>query len=182
MALSESVKRTLIHTRKIKCRGYLREDELWDIEAHLTDVKTQTFKGIERGDIIAGEPIHEMLFRLTMDDQLVIHKAETETLKSPFTICPDINDNYHLLEGKQIAPGWNAMVKNLFSGTKGCTHLTELLSVMATTAFQTIFPYKNAQSRHKNDEQRLSNYLKNSCYGFDTKGKIVSQHWPLDKT
>ena len=182
MALSKTVKRELIHSRQIKCQGYLREDGLWDIEAHLTDVKTQTFNAIERGEVIAGEPIHEMLFRLTMNDQLVIQKAETETLKSPFSICPEINDDYHLLEGKQIAPGWNLMVKNLFAGVKGCTHLTELLSVMATTAFQTIFPYKNSLKSQKIKDLKLSNYLKNSCYSFDTKGKIVTQFWPDDET
>jgi len=29
-----------MHRRQIDCRGYRREDGLWNIEAHLTDVKS----------------------------------------------------------------------------------------------------------------------------------------------
>ena len=62
--------RKLIHTRNIVCQGFLREDGLWDIEGHITDVKTYEWNNPFRGIIGAGAPIHEMVIRLTMDDAL----------------------------------------------------------------------------------------------------------------
>ena len=40
MPLSPSAPRQLMHNRAIECRGYEREDGLWDIEGHLVDTKT----------------------------------------------------------------------------------------------------------------------------------------------
>ena len=39
MSLPEPKKRKPIHPRAIDYRGYQREDNLWDIEAHMTDTK-----------------------------------------------------------------------------------------------------------------------------------------------
>ena len=43
MPLPRPVPRKLSHNRVIDCRGYERDDGLWDIEGHLTDVKTETW-------------------------------------------------------------------------------------------------------------------------------------------
>ena len=37
------VERELTHTRRVRYEGYKRRDGLWDIEAHLTDVKNHDF-------------------------------------------------------------------------------------------------------------------------------------------
>ena len=44
MPLSPPAPREPIHTRAIDLRGYRREDGLWDIEGHLTDVKCYDFE------------------------------------------------------------------------------------------------------------------------------------------
>ncbi|MBO6784243.1 MAG: DUF2889 domain-containing protein, partial [Alphaproteobacteria bacterium] len=44
MPLSPPAEREHIHTRTVECAGYRRTDGLWDIEGHLTDVKTYTFE------------------------------------------------------------------------------------------------------------------------------------------
>ena len=49
MPLSASAERKPIHARQIDCRGYQREDGLWDIEAHLTDVKSYEIESYWRG-------------------------------------------------------------------------------------------------------------------------------------
>lgn len=43
MALSRPARREHIHSRDIRCRGFRREDRLWDIEATLEDTKTYSF-------------------------------------------------------------------------------------------------------------------------------------------
>ena len=40
MPLSAPSARKKLHTRNIELNGYLREDGLFDIEAHMTDIKT----------------------------------------------------------------------------------------------------------------------------------------------
>ena len=68
---SSAVPRKHIHTRRIVCEAYEREDGLWDVEANMTDVKTYD---TERAS--AGEPLHNMWVRLTLDTTFVIHGIE----------------------------------------------------------------------------------------------------------
>ena len=42
-SLSRPARREHIHTRDIRCRGFRREDGLWDIEVTLEDTKTYSF-------------------------------------------------------------------------------------------------------------------------------------------
>jgi len=102
MPLSEPAAREHIHTRSVSCTGYRRSDGLWDIEGHLTDVKTYTFSNSERGDVLPGEPVHEMWIRLTVDDDLHIHDVEATTEFSPFGICKEIAPNFKRLIGVSI--------------------------------------------------------------------------------
>ncbi|MFQ5955759.1 MAG: DUF2889 domain-containing protein, partial [Kiloniellales bacterium] len=79
MPLSPAAAREPMHTRQIECRGYRRQDGLWDIEGHLTDEKSYAFHNQWRGEIASGEPVHDMWLRLTVDDDLLIHEAEATT-------------------------------------------------------------------------------------------------------
>jgi hypothetical protein len=178
MSLINNIKRKAVHERNIQCKGYLREDGLWDIEAHLTDEKMHNMHSVERGEIPAGEKIHDMWLRLTVDETLLIHHAEASTEMAPYSICSGVNPWYQKLEGKKIAPGWNLMVKKLFIGVNGCTHLTELLGVIATVAIQTIFPYLNMQEMDTNTPRKLTPGLANSCHGYNTNGEIIARFWP----
>jgi hypothetical protein len=70
MTFSSTAPRELMHHRKIECFGYRREDGLWDIEGHLVDTKTHDIPNLDRGGVKAGEPLHEMWLRLTLDIDL----------------------------------------------------------------------------------------------------------------
>lgn len=54
------------HTRSVRFEGYARADGLWDIEAHLTDVKPEDYL-LAPGVRAAGSPVHEMWIRVTID-------------------------------------------------------------------------------------------------------------------
>ena len=69
MPLSPSVEREPIHTRTVVCRGFRRADGLWDIEGHLTDIKSYDFESQFRGTVTSGTPVHQMWLRLTVDDR-----------------------------------------------------------------------------------------------------------------
>ena len=147
MPLPEPVARTPAHTRSITYQGFRREDGLWDIEAHMTDVKSYSFQNHFRGTIEAGEPMHEMLLRVTVDDDFVIQEVTAVTDNSPFEICPDIVEAYQSLAGIKMGPGWRRNIRQVVGGVRGCTHLTELLFPMATVAMQTLWAFKNHRRR-----------------------------------
>jgi len=176
MTLSSPVARKPIHHRRIDCRGYRRDDGFWDIEGHLTDVKSYPFPNKFRGEIQPGEPLHDMWLRLTLDDELTVIKAEAATAAGPFAICPAVTPAFAKLEGLRIGPGWRREVSRLLGGVQGCTHLVELLGPLATTAFQTIHSW-NAQRNPKVETDRPPPHL-NSCHALARDGDVVKEHYP----
>ena len=60
----ENVKRKLLHNRNISLKGYMRDDELFEIEAELLDAKNYDFQNHDRGTIKKGEPIHLSLIHI----------------------------------------------------------------------------------------------------------------------
>ena len=106
MPLPEPAPRKLVHTRAIECKGYEREDGLWDIEAHLVDTKTaahlRRHGGRERQP---GEPVHNMWLRVTIDLDFRIHDIVAVTDDGPYPLCGDIVSNFKSLVGLTIGPG-----------------------------------------------------------------------------
>ncbi|BAI70718.1 hypothetical protein AZL_000800 [Azospirillum sp. B510] len=184
-SLSAPAAREPIHTRRVTCEGFRRADGLWDIEGHLTDVKSYGFQTDERGHVEPGTPVHEMWMRLTVDDTMTVKAVEAVTRHSPYQACGSITPAFQALVGLRIAPGWTNAVKARLGGPKGCTHLVELLGPMATTAFQTIFPIlsreaaeraKAAGKRPRDDGKRP--VLLNMCHIFDSNGEVARKTWP----
>jgi hypothetical protein len=180
MPLSQAVEREAIHTRHVVCRGFHRADGLWDIEGHLIDTKTYDFDSQFRGAVTAGTPVHQMWIRLTVDDDLVIQEVEAVTDHSPFPICGGITGNFAKLKGLAIKPGFNMKVRELLGGVEGCTHLVEMLGPVATTAFQTVYPYRN-RVRAQNGEappKRPRPRLVDTCHGWSSRGEVVKRLYP----
>ena len=175
MPLSPPAPREPIHTREIECRGYRREDGLWDIEGHLIDTKTYGFANQHRGRVEAGEPVHEMWLRITIDEALLIHDIEAVTDESPYAMCPGITPNFEQLKGLRIGPGWNRSVQQRVGGVRGCTHLVELLRPIATTAFQTL-----VAARSKQDDRTRTGRPRwiNTCHAHATTSPVVKVRWP----
>jgi hypothetical protein len=126
-----SVERTHIHTRRIVCEAFERSDGLWDIEANMIDTKTYD---TERG--AAGQPLHNMWVRLTLDTSMVIQNVESAIDAHPWPSCPQAVPPMKELIGIRIGGGWQGEVRKRIGGALGCTHLREVLAPMATTAFQ----------------------------------------------
>ena len=188
MPLSSPVNRQLLHARNITCLGFYRDDGLWDIEGRLTDRKDYSFENENRGQVDAGEPVHDMWLRVTLNDNLLITNVEASTDASPYTICPDITKNFSRLKGITIGPGWRKAIKNKVGGIHGCTHLVELLGPIATTAYQTIFSEKaqilkkakSSESKTKMaaGEERNKPRLLNTCHAFNESSSVVKKRWP----
>ncbi|MBL4819688.1 MAG: DUF2889 domain-containing protein [Gammaproteobacteria bacterium] len=180
MPLPEPSSREHLHTRAITFQGFERADGMWDIEAHMTDVKTHGFKNDWRGAVEAGEPLHEMLLRVTIDDDFVVRNIEAATDNSPFEMCPDIAPNYKALIGINMGPGWRKAIRQVVGGTDGCTHLTELLFPMATVAFQTIWPRKQQlqQSGSDTGDNKQRPQILGTCHAWAADSPVVKRNAP----
>jgi hypothetical protein len=182
MPLPPSVARKPIHARSIACRGYLREDGLWDIEGQITDTKSYDFHNEWRGAVTRGTPVHDMWIRLTVDETFVVRDVEAVTDASPYAICPDITPNFKQLIGLRIARGWTRRARERVGGTHGCTHLVELLAPIATTAFQAIGGYQRKRARESEESPGASRGVRpsilNTCHAWASDSEIVRRWAP----
>jgi hypothetical protein len=191
MPLSEAPERELIHLRDIALRGYRRADGLFDIEAQLTDTKTYGFDNEDRGRIEAGEALHGMWMRMTVDDGLTIIACEAATDDSPYAICPQAAPNFSRLAGLKIGRGFLREANARVGGPVGCTHLRELLQQMATVAFQTVLPLRRhraeenrAEAKGESQDARVAaswggpTALLNTCLAYGSDSPVVKRRWP----
>lgn len=183
MPLSKAVARKALHTRTIVCDGYAREDGLWDIEARMEDIKHYAFDNKLRGKVEPGAPLHEMYLRLTLNDDLVVQDVEAHIDNFPTVGCPDIAVNYRKLIGVKIGVGWRRAIKQRLGGKLGCTHVTELLPVIATVAIQTMTPI--IMKRHKQQAAAEGKEIKqtrppmlDTCHSWSSDGPIVKEFAP----
>ena len=177
MPLSSHAPRKLMHTRAIECKGYEREDGLWDIEAHLVD--TKTYAHIRRHSGRArepGEPVHNMWLRLTIDLDMKVRDAEAATDAGPYPHCGDITPNFKALIGVTIGPGWRRKTLELLGGIKGCTHLVELLGPLGTTAFQATGRAREVRNAGKPLLKKP--YQLNACHVYKDDSEAVRERWP----
>ena len=176
MPLPPSIAREEMHLRRIELRGYRREDGLYDVEGRITDTKSQPVT-IEAGHVCApGEPLHDMWIRLVVDEDLTVHDVVASTDASPYGICGEAEASLQQLKGLRIATGWTAAVKERLGGAKGCTHLTELLGPIATTAYQTLSPVRLSRPATLSAQGRPTKI--DSCYAYASDRDVVRRRWP----
>ncbi|MCS6767027.1 MAG: DUF2889 domain-containing protein [Candidatus Protistobacter heckmanni] len=171
MPLNPTVSRIPLHTRSITIQGYRREDGLYDIEGRLTDVKTRDIP-LATGIRKAGDNIHEMWLRITVDNKLNIIDAEASSDAVPYAgHCGNITPAYKQLIGLSLRPGFSAKVRKIFGGIEGCTHITELIGSLATTAYQTM-----AGEGHRPENQRP--FQLDGCHALRIDGPAVQEFYP----
>ncbi len=188
MPLSESSNRKLAHTRVVTCTGHQRSDNLWDIEGRIIDTKPYGFANRDRGGWIKpDEALHDISIRLTINLDLEVMDAEAVIDASPYLYCQCVTSVAKNLIGLKIAPGWATQSKIAMGKNRGCTHLTELLGPIATTAIQTIV---SEQMKHQkvatgkptntteNSHKRMKSPFIDSCHSLAAHSPVVELHWP----
>lgn len=175
MPLSSPVRRERAHTRTIECSGYEREDGLWDIDGHITDVKTKLLTQTGRA-VQPGEPVHEMWLRLTIDNSFTIRFVEVAMDAYRYPICTDVISNYQRLVGLTIGRGFGKAVKNVVGDVRGCTHLNELIGRMAGVALQATFMARG--EREGFNSESLGRSLINACRTYASDSPVVLQRFP----
>jgi Protein of unknown function (DUF2889) len=167
------VGRELKHTRRIRYEGYKRADGLWDIEAHLTDIKNTDFK-LKTGVRPAGQPIHSMWVRITIDRKLKIVDAMASSDAVPYPgDCETIAPEYKKLVGLSLIKDFRRSVREILGGVKGCTHMTEMLGGLPTAAIQTFA----GEMRPEEAEERKPFPL-DQCHALESTGEAVRKYYP----
>lgn len=172
--------RTLLHTRQVVCTGFARSDGMLEIEAAMNDT-TANGTDLYFKRLTAGEVIHGMRLIVTLDADLVIQHVEALTDTAPTPWCADGNSAYAALKGLKVGPGFTRQVKALVGGTKGCTHLTELLGPLATTAMQTWFAVRREtamKTLHEGDGPIPMPHVVNTCQAYRAEGQAIKLIWP----
>lgn len=169
--LDPAVAREPLHRRSIEIHGYRREDGLYDIEGHLVDTKSHDFR-LAAGIRPAGEPVHDMWLRITVDRALTIVDAAASMDAMPYVShCNRIEPAYRKLVGLAIRPGYHSKVQELLGGIRGCTHLSEMAGMLATAAFQTMAGQK------VQDPDRKPFQL-DRCHALACDAPAVARHYP----
>jgi hypothetical protein len=167
------VERELTHTRRVRYEGYKRADGLWDIEAHLSDVKNHDYR-LKTGVRRAGSAIHEMWIRVTIDRHFVILDAAASADAVPYPGgCERAAPEYRKLIGLNLLDGFRKRVRDLLGGARGCTHITEMLSGLPTAAIQTF-----AGEMPEEDESGRKPFQLDQCLALDTSGETVKKWYP----
>lgn len=165
-----------LHLRRISCEGFLREDGLIEIEGLLIDTKPVPLQLVNK-DLPAGAPIHQMRVRLTIDSERRIVDANAWSEHTPYPDCMEVEAGYRQLIGMRIEPGFTREVKRLFRGTRGCSHMTELLPPMASTAFQVMWADGDFNTVDAQGSAQRTSPL-GGCHALRLDGHIVKTYFP----
>lgn len=167
------IERELLHTRRVRYEGYKRADGLWDIEAHITDVKNHDF-ALRTGVRRAGLPVHDMIVRVTIDRKFNVVDALAVSDAVPYPGgCDAVGPAYKKLIGLNLVKKFRDGVKERLGGVQGCTHITEMLAGLPTAAIQSFA----GEMREERPPGRKPFQL-DHCYAMDTSGETVKKWYP----
>ena len=165
------VVRTRLHTRRVTYEGFQRDDGLFDIEGHLTDVKDQDF-ALLTGLRTAGEAIHDMWVRMTIGSDYVIRAIEVKTDAMPYPgACDQITPAYSTLIGVDLFHGFRKALYAAMGGVRGCSHITELLAQAPTAAVQT---FAVSRREMQGDEKP---FQLDRCHALETSSDTVRRYY-----
>lgn len=180
-AMSEPSSRRHVHSRSITVDAFARDDGLWDLEARLLDTKSRDFHlatGVRR----AGEPMHDMHLRVTIDTRLNVVEAEARSDRVPYPgHCEAIGPDYRQLVGLNLAKDFRRQLRERLGGVRGCTHLTELAGVLPSAAVQAfaneVFQTRDAaHPGHHSDDRKP--FQLDRCHALRTDGAAVATYYP----
>jgi len=168
--------RQLKHRRSVSVQIYACGNGRWQVDAEITDVKTRDAK-LAGGVRQAGDPIHDMLLRIVVDEQFNILEAGAETRWMPYPgLCDDHGDAYARLVGLNLLKGFRRDVIERLGGTAGCTHLTELTQVLPTAVIQA-FAGEVLDTREDNPSGQRPFQI-DRCHALRADGQAVKLFYP----
>ena len=165
--------RSPAHLRQISIEGFRRDDGLLELEACLRDTKSVDYplaSGVRR----AGDPVHEMRVRITIDEGFNIVDAEACSDRVPYAgECDTIGSAYGRLVGLNLIRGFRRNVGEMFADVRGCSHITEMLMSLPTAAVQTF-----ATFRRDNEDTVEKPFQLDKCHALESSRETVRLYYP----
>ncbi|WP_088284740.1 DUF2889 domain-containing protein [Ideonella sp. A 288] len=159
------------HQRAITIKAYARTDGLWDVEGWLTDAWPEPVP-VAGGVLPAGEPMHSMWLRLTVDRTATIVAVQAVTDAGPYgRACGTIAPDYGQLVGVQVARGYRDAIRRLFGRTAGCTHMNELAGAMGSAVLQAMWSVLTQDPEQKP-------FSIDGCHALKSSGPQVAKLFP----
>jgi hypothetical protein len=166
------VNRQRLHTRSVVYEGFRRDDDLFDIEGHLTDVKDHDY-ALLSGVRKAGVPVHDMSVRVTVGTDYIIRAIEVRTDFMPYEACDRIESAYEKLIGASLLHGFRKTLTDAMGGVRGCSHITELLMHAPTAAIQMF-----AGLRCEIEPGEGKPFQLDRCHALETTTDTVRRYYP----
>jgi hypothetical protein len=168
-----TVPRQRLHLRRISYEGWQRDDGLFDIEARLVDTKDHDYH-LLAGTRPAGEPVHDMWARVTIDRQFNVRALAACTDRMPYTgACDQIAPAYAKLVGANLMHGFRKALFDAMGGVRGCSHLTELIAFLPTAALQTFAGLAGELGQHDERPFQLDR-----CHALEHTTETVRRYYP----
>jgi hypothetical protein len=168
------VNRRRVHTRSITVEAWRRDDECWDLVAHIRDTKDRPLP-LEARTLEPGEPLHDMELTVTIDGAMNVVAAGATTRAAPYPdACLGFGDVYGELVGLNLLKGFRAGVRERVGARDGCTHVTELAAVLPTVAIQA---FANEVSRPDRATGTMPRHL-DGCRALRRDGAVVARLYP----
>ena len=169
-------KRQLKHRRQIDVQVFACGNGLWEVDAVLIDVKTRVAQMAD-GPRQPGTPIHDMLLRLVVNEQLDVIAAGSETRWMPYKgLCSEHSDAYARLVGLNLMKDFRKQLRLRVGGGLGCTHITELAQVLPTAVVQA-FAGEVIDTRGT-AEGASKPFQIDHCHALRSSGEAVRLHYP----
>lgn len=184
--LPPPARRHHLHTRAVIMQGFRRDDGLWDIEGEMEDIKAAPWPSWESGEQPPDVPLHHMRVRITLDDSYIVRAVAAALPSIPFSQCKEGIPPLQGLVGASMARGWRKALEATLGGTRGCTHLRELLMNLGTVAYQTLRGEARRQEWEALPEPRSRPPVATSpkphwdkCVGWRLDGEVI-RRWAPD--
>ena len=173
MPLPTPSTRTRLHTRRVSYEGFRRDDGLFDLEGHLTDVKDHDY-ALLTGLRPAGVAVHDMWARVTLGGDYIIRSIEVRTDGMPYEgACDRIEAAYGKLAGASLLHGFRKTLYDAMGGVRGCSHVTELLAHAPTAAIQMF-----AGLRREIEPGGDKPFQLDRCHALETTTDTVRRYYP----
>jgi len=156
--------------------AFARDDGQFDLEAQLVDVKAYDFQKSDGSTHPAGQPVHDMHLRITINDEFLITDAAAAYAAAPYPgQCSAIAPDYRALIGLNLLHRFRQGVKERFARTAGCTHMTELSYLLPTVALQSMVG-RRRQAQAAGEGKRP--FHLGGCHALRLDGPIVARLYP----
>ncbi|WP_326536618.1 DUF2889 domain-containing protein [Pseudorhodoferax sp.] len=176
--LDGDVTREELHLRQIVLRGFRRSDHLYEIEACLSDQKPFAFQPPSRDAPIPPHTlIHDHVLRIVFGPDMVIRRIGAVMRSFPYGPCPGAVDVMQAMVGVRIGPGWAAALRQRLPPGDACAHFKELMTVVASAAYQTMFSVRSTRDLPDLDASGRPRKI-DSCFAYGASRELVQRLWP----